>query len=82
MTESPINEILIAHVFNAATQRSSFTCDLRPRTKCSYCHNNFYFQLSLTLSLDKSPESGNPYITLEQTISQKKMSKYNWKAQN
>lgn len=37
MTESPINEILIAHIINAVTQSSSFTCDLRPRP------NSFYF---------------------------------------
>lgn len=50
MTESPINEILIAHIINAATQRSSFTCDLRPmrsRTKCSYCLPNLSQQLLL-----------------------------------
>lgn len=37
MTESPTNEILIAHIINTVTQNSSFTCDLRPRT------NSFYF---------------------------------------
>lgn len=46
-TEGPINEILIARIINAAAQRSSFTCDLRPRTKCSYCLPNLSQQFLL-----------------------------------
>lgn len=40
MVESPINEILMAYLINAAARRSRFACALRSRAKCSYCLPN------------------------------------------
>lgn len=86
-TENLISGSFITHIINASTHRSSSTCDLRPKIKCSYSLPNlslqfFTFRFFLHCHLTILLNLGNPYITLEETISQKKMSKYNWKAQN